>query len=119
MLKESFSPRDVKAFSNKATKPAAGTTAPVAEEALPNISVGSDHKEGVYSCPQDGCIRVFQRLSTLQKHLSLEKCSKSLKRHSLMDLAKMGYQSYLEEGVGTSPSLRASTRQQEIPELPK
>ena len=53
LLEESFSPGDFKAFSNKATKPAAGTTAPVVEEELvvPNVPVDSDHEEGVYSCP--------------------------------------------------------------------
>ena len=118
LLEESFSPGDFKTLRTKATKPATETTAPVAEEAQANVSVDSDHEEGVYSCPQEGCVRVFQRLSALEKHLSLEKCCKSLERHSLMDLAKMGYKSYLEQGVGTLPSLRASTRQQEIPELP-
>ena len=118
LLEESFSPGDFKTLRTKATKPATETTAPVAEEAQANVSVDSDHEEGVYSCPQEGCVRVFQRLSALEKHLSLEKCCKSLERHSLMDLAKMGYKSYLEQRVGTLPSLRASTRQQEIPELP-
>ena len=58
-----------------------------------------------FACPQEGCVRVFQRLSTLDKHLSLEKCTKTLERHSLFDLAKIGYQSWLEEGVGVVPSI--------------
>lgn len=64
--------------------------------------------DAVYSCPQDGCIRVFQRLSALEKHMSLEKCRKSLENHSLLDLAKIGYKSCLEEGVGTLPTLKPS-----------
>ena len=49
----------------------------------------------------------LQRLSALERHLSLEKCTQSLERHSFMDLAKMGYKSCLEEGVGVLPTLKA------------
>ena len=83
------------------------------EEASSDISMDSGQPVGVYSCPQDGCIRVFQRLSALEKHLSLEKCTKSPEKHSLIDLAKIGYKSYLEEGVGMLPSLQAPVRHQE------
>ena len=44
----------------------------------------------VFTCPQDGCVKVFQRLSSLEKHLSLEKCTESLEKRSLLDLAKLG-----------------------------
>ena len=58
------------------------------------------------ACPQDGCVRVFQRHSALEKHLSSEKCTKSLEKRSLLDLAKIAYKSALEEGVGTIPTLK-------------
>ena len=58
-----------------------------------------------FACPQDGCVRVFQRHSSLEKHLSSEKC-KSLEKRSLLDLAKITYKSALEEGVGTIPTLQ-------------
>lgn len=74
---------------------------------------------GVYSCPQGGCTRVFLRLSALEKHLSLEKCTQSLERHSLMDLAKMGYKSLLEEGTGALPTLKASISHEESAAMPK
>jgi len=45
------------------------------------------------------CVKVFQRLSSLEKHLSLERCSRSLEKRTLFDLAKLGYKSRLEEGV--------------------
>ena len=44
----------------------------------------SGQAAGLYSCPQDGCVRVFQRLSALERHLSLEKCTQSLERHSIV-----------------------------------
>ena len=67
----------------------------------------------MYSCPQEGCTCVFQRLSALEKHLSLEKCTKVPEINSLMDLAKIGYKSYLEEGVGKLPSLQAPVQQED------
>ena len=60
---------------------------------------------GAYPCPYDGCVRVFQRLSALEKHLSLEKCEQKLERMSLLDRAKLGYKEYLEEGTGILPTL--------------
>ena len=46
-------------------KHAMGTTLPtstsVTEEA-PEVSINSGETTAVYSCPQDGCVRVFQRL---------------------------------------------------------
>ena len=46
---------------------------------------------GIFSCPQDGCVRFFQRLSALEKHMTLERCTKSLEKRSLLALAKIGY----------------------------
>ena len=60
-----------------------------------------------FSCPQEGCVCVFQRLSSLERHLSFEKCSKSLERQSLLDLAKTQYATYLMEGVGVMPTLKS------------
>ncbi|CAH3164060.1 unnamed protein product [Pocillopora meandrina] len=37
----------------------------------------TNESSSVFTCPQDGCVKVFQRLSSLEKHLSLEKCTKS------------------------------------------
>ena len=51
-----------------------------------------------------------QRLSSLEKHLSLEKCTKSLEKRSLLDLAKLGYKSRLEEGTTSQVILSASFR---------
>lgn len=46
-----------------------------------------------FACAQDGCVRVFQRYSALEKHLTSEKCTKSLEKRSLLDLAKIAYKS--------------------------
>ena len=60
---------------------------------------------GAYPCPQDGCIRVFQRISSLERHLWFEKYTTSLERLSLLDLAKTEYASILCEGITPMPTL--------------
>ena len=49
--------------------------------------------------PPGGCIKVFQRPSALERHLSLEACSMSPERHTLMSMAKQQYATLLSEGV--------------------
>ncbi|KAL9980561.1 hypothetical protein ACROYT_G009164 [Oculina patagonica] len=72
------------------------------------IPVGSNsegsREAAVFSCLQEGCVRVFQRLSSLEKHLSLESCTKTLERQSLSDIAKITYASLLQEGAAPIPS---------------
>ena len=101
-LSASFSAGGFKAVSAKSPKQAKVQTA---------TGDGQQHHEesppsSVYSCPREGCIRVFQRSSALERHLSLEACSMSPERHTLMDLAKQQYSIRLQEGVGL-PSLQA------------
>ena len=59
----------------------------------------------LYSCPKEGCIRVFQRQSALDRHLSLEACELKLEKHSLLDSAKVRYAYLLEKGGDLFPSL--------------
>ena len=44
----------------------------------------------VFTWPRDGCVKFFQRLSSLEKHLSLENCTQSLEKWSVLELAKLG-----------------------------
>lgn len=64
-----------------------------------------EQEGGAFPCPQDGCVRLFQRLSNLERHLSFEKCTKSPERLSLMDLSKTEYASLLDEGSVAMPTL--------------
>ena len=59
----------------------------------------------LFSCPQEGCVRVFQRFSGLERHLFLEACALCPEKFSLLDLAKQEYASRLHEGTGLVPSL--------------
>ena len=47
------------------------------EEACADVSMNSGYATGVCYCPQDSCVHVFHRLSTLKRHLSLEKGTQS------------------------------------------
>lgn len=112
LLEASFSEGDFRSFSKKSMKTGTATSVPLStsatKEASADVSMDSGQAAGVYFCPQGGCVRVFQRLSALERHLSLEKCTQSLERHSVMDLAKMGYKSCFEQGVDTLPTLKAT-----------
>ncbi|CAH3032808.1 unnamed protein product [Porites lobata] len=79
VLQKSFSEGDFTSFRCKSEKQVGQTASTSATVAEPSGGVleDSDLSTGVYSCPQDGCVRVFQRVSALEKHLSVEKCSRS------------------------------------------
>lgn len=118
MLEALFSEGDFRSFSKTSTKTATATPAPVStsvtEEPSADVcAIDSGQAAGLYSCPKDGCVRVFRRFSALESHLSLEKCTQSLERHSVMDLAKIGYKSRLEQGVSALPTLEVTTGHQE------
>ena len=66
-------------------------------------------ERGAFPSPQDGCTRVFQRISSHERHLSFEKCTTSLERLSLLDLAKTEYDCLLREGMASMLTLLLST----------
>ncbi|KAK3729002.1 hypothetical protein QZH41_002240 [Actinostola sp. cb2023] len=99
-----FSPGD---FKSQYAKSLPVTTTPP-EDQIPATHVpSSSPSSGVFPCPNEGCIRVFQRFSNLERHLSFDQCSKSIERHCLLDLAKIEYASLLQEGVGAIPVLES------------
>ena len=63
--------------------------------------------KAMYSCPQEGCVRVFQRSSALDRHLSLEACELSPERYSMLNLAKQQYANRLQEGACPLSSLKS------------
>ena len=101
----SFSPGDFKDHAAKPTTIIGADPQQKAEPQAPQTSPPSSSK--VFSCLREGCMRVFQRYSNLEKHLSFEKCCKYVERHTLMDLAKIEYASRLQEGIGQRPVLQS------------
>ena len=59
----------------------------------------------LFSCPVDGCVRSFQRVSGLERHLSFEACSHAVERKTLLDISKEECAKRLEEGIGAIPTL--------------
>ncbi|KAK3721852.1 hypothetical protein QZH41_002280 [Actinostola sp. cb2023] len=76
------------------------------ERVSPAIEPSEQHQSPVFSCPQSGCVRIFQSASALDHHLSLEACTQAVERKTLMDLAKEGYAERIKEGVGAIPTLQ-------------
>ena len=100
-----FSEGGFKSLSKKQLTQTESETTEKPEVSKTHEEIAGD-ETAAFSCPQDGCVRVFQRHSSLEKHLSSERCTKSLEKRSLLDLAKIAYKSALEEGVGTIPTLQ-------------
>ena len=70
------------------------------ENSLPEVpeTAEGDAGVGIFQCPSEGCIKVYQRYSALEKHLSYEKCELLPERATLLDQAKEMYHLKLKEG---------------------
>ena len=91
-FKGEFSPGDFVSVSQESSKKAVqvGDEQP----ALPDRSSGE-----LLTCPNEGCVKMYQRHSSLEKHLSFGQCKMMPERHTLFDLAKTKYHARLVEGT--------------------
>ena len=55
----------------------------------------------LFSCPEDGCIKSFQRFSSLQHHLDVGRHSYALENEMLFDKAITSFATKLEQGTAT------------------
>jgi len=55
----------------------------------------------LFACPEEGCVKSFQRLSSLEHHLDVGRHKYALESLTLLDKAMMSYASKLEQGVAT------------------
>ena len=72
---------------------------------------GDDEAESdkqIFMCPKEGCTRGFQRHSSLEKHLTFGKCTKSVERETLIDKAMIKYAATLQEGESALPTISAT-----------
>ena len=46
---------------------------------------------GLFTCPEDGCIRTFQQSSSLQAHLDAGRHKRTLEKETLLDKVRRGY----------------------------
>ena len=57
----------------------------------------SDDTVKLFSCPEGGCTKTYQRFSALQHHLDIGKHERALERETLLDKAVHGYADKLDE----------------------
>ena len=55
----------------------------------------------LFACPEEGCVKSFQRFSSLEHHLDVGRHKYVLESLMLLDKAMMSYASKLEQGVAT------------------
>lgn len=100
-----FSPGSFRPVVSRARQPTKGPSRQEPEEE----AVPQEMQTSIYSCPHEGCLRVFQRSSALEKHLSLESCTCTQEKQSMLDLAKERYACHLKEGVDAIPTIMVSS----------
>ena len=55
----------------------------------------------LFACPEEGCVKSFQRFSSLEHHLDVGRHKYALESLTLLDKAMLSYASKLEQGVAT------------------
>lgn len=63
----------------------------------------------LFSCPNEGCVKMYKRHSGLEKHLSFGKCRMIPEKENLLDKAKRTYHALLKEDTNTAKALGAGT----------
>ena len=70
------------------------------EETSTNIAMdSSDDEESLFFCTEEGCVKSYQRLSSLQRHLDCGNHKYALERETLYDKAMISYAAKLEQGA--------------------
>ena len=70
-----------------------------------------------FTCPVDGCVKLFQRYSSLEYHLQYGTCVPE--RENLFNLARITYRDKLLHDSTTSPVLVSSTTPASVEEIKK
>ena len=60
----------------------------------------------LFSCPEEGCVKEYQRFSSLQQHLDLGKHERALEHATLLDRAVLGYADRLQEQSSGIPQIQ-------------
>jgi hypothetical protein len=66
----------------------------------------SDDTSKLFACPVEGCVKMFQRYTSLDNHLQYGRCTLKQEKESLVDRAKMQYQEKLLESQAPQPFLQ-------------
>ena len=73
------------------------------DESLPELA-----SQNQFACPEEGCIKSFQRYSSLLKHLDHGNHKRTLECETLYDRAILGYASRLQHGASAVSEMRES-----------
>ena len=80
------------------------------EEGEPTVEEVLDNPvHGLFSCPNAGCVKVYQRHSSMEKHLSFGKCKLVPEKDTLLDKAKKLYQTKLIAGTSAPATIQGDT----------
>ena len=72
----------------------------------------------LFLCPEEGCMKSYQRFAALQNHLDCGKHERVLERETLLDKAVRGYAVRLEERFASVPQLRFDAEKQTVASQP-
>ena len=72
----------------------------------------------ISSCPQEGCMKVYQRFSSLQHHLDLGKHKCALEHETLLGRAAVGYAERLQGQSGSVPQIEQVRKQLNLSNQP-
>lgn len=72
----------------------------------------------IFSCPEEGCMKVYQRFSSLQHHLDLGKNECALEHETLLDRAELGYAERLQGHSGSVPQIEQVRKQLNLSNQP-
>ena len=75
----------------------------------------------LFSCPEEGCVKEYQRFSSLQHHLDIGKHERALEHATLLDRAALGYADRLQEqssGIPQIQQVRKRLNPSNLPCLP-
>lgn len=74
--------------------------------AEPSDELSSTETSGIFQCPNDGCTKVYQRYSAMEKHLLYGKCELEHERLTLLDRAKLVYHEKLSKGTSETVTIQ-------------
>ena len=88
----------------KAPPKQANTTGP-SDSPSSNESSSDESNAGLFSCPEEGCIKCYQRFSSLQRHMDCGRHHLAVENESLLDRAIVGYSEQLDVQSGSVPNI--------------
>ena len=69
----------------------------------------------LFFCPEEGCVKSYQRFAALQHHLDCGKHERKLERETLLDKAVHGYAARLEKQTASVPKLQQCAESRRAP----